>query len=47
MLQMVNHLSIKQKYRTNSGGADRPTQPPVPPLTVEVTIAIKYLNNFL
>ena len=30
----------------NLGDAEQPTQPPVPSLNVEVTIAIKYLSDF-
>ena len=30
----------------NEGDADRPPQPPVPTLHIEVTIPLKYLSNF-
>ena len=32
--------------RGNEGDADRPARPPVPTLNVEVTVPLKYLNNF-
>ena len=53
MLQMVNHLNIKQNSRKNtrkssttSGDADRPLQATVPTLNIEVTIPLKYLSTF-
>ena len=43
MLQMVNHLNIKQKRPGNERDANRPAGQT---LNVEVTIPLKYLSNF-
>ena len=56
ILQMVNHLNIKQKIvgktpqRPKQSGnevdADQPPQPNVPTLNAEVTVPLKYFSNF-
>ena len=54
MLHGDNHLSIIKKIKKAPAGspqpgnpreADQPAQPPVSFLNVEVTIALKYLNE--
>ena len=49
MLQILNHLNIKQKKvgkrQERPGNKGNPNWPAVPALNVEVTIPLKYLSS--